>query len=104
MSAAPYVPLRLFSCYTMLEGAMEPKAIAAQCRRLDFPAAALTDRTRVVFFETPANPNMRLIDIAEISSIAKAAGARVITLPRVFEPELGREHVERLSVELERKL
>ena len=41
---APYVPLRLFSCYTMLEGAMEPKAIATQARRLDFPAAALTDR------------------------------------------------------------
>jgi DNA polymerase-3 subunit alpha len=41
---APYVPLRLFSCYTMLEGAMEPKAIAKQARRLDFPAAALTDR------------------------------------------------------------
>jgi DNA polymerase-3 subunit alpha len=44
MSAAPYVPLRLFSCYTMLEGAMEPKAIAAQAKRLGFPAAALTDR------------------------------------------------------------
>ena len=42
--SAPYVPLRLFSCYTMLEGAMEPKAIAAQAKRLDFPAAALTDR------------------------------------------------------------
>jgi len=41
---APYVPLRLFSCYTMLEGAMEPKAIAGQAKRLDFPAAALTDR------------------------------------------------------------
>jgi len=41
---APYVPLRLFSCYTMLEGAMEPKAIAKQAKRLDFPAAALTDR------------------------------------------------------------
>ncbi len=40
----PYVPLRLFSCYTMLEGAMEPKAIAKQAKRLDFPAAALTDR------------------------------------------------------------
>jgi DNA polymerase-3 subunit alpha len=40
----PYVPLRLFSCYTMLEGAMEPKAIARQAKRLDFPAAALTDR------------------------------------------------------------
>jgi len=41
---APYVPLRIFSCYTMLEGAIEPKAIARQARRLDFPAAALTDR------------------------------------------------------------
>jgi len=44
MSSTPYVPLRLFSCYTMLEGAMEPKAIAKQAKRLDFPAAALTDR------------------------------------------------------------
>ncbi len=42
--AAPYVPLRIFSCYTMLEGAIEPKAIASQAKRLDFPAAALTDR------------------------------------------------------------
>ncbi len=41
---APYVPLRIFSCYTMLEGAIEPKAIARQAKRLDFPAAALTDR------------------------------------------------------------
>jgi DNA polymerase-3 subunit alpha len=41
---APYVPLRIFSCYTMLDGAIEPKAIAKQAKRLDFPAAALTDR------------------------------------------------------------
>jgi DNA polymerase-3 subunit alpha len=41
---APYVPLRIFSCYTMLEGAIDPKAAAKQARRLDFPAAALTDR------------------------------------------------------------
>jgi DNA polymerase-3 subunit alpha len=42
--AAPYVPLRIFSCYTMLEGAIDPKAIAKQAKKLDFPAAALTDR------------------------------------------------------------
>ena len=42
--AAPYVPLRIFSSYTMLEGAIEPAAIANQAKRLDFPAAALTDR------------------------------------------------------------
>jgi DNA polymerase-3 subunit alpha len=41
---APYVPLRIFSCYTMLDGAMEPKAIAERAKRLDFPAIALTDR------------------------------------------------------------
>src|SRR3954447_25057849 len=42
--AAPYVPLRIFSCYPMLEGAIEPKAIAKQAKKLDFPAAALADR------------------------------------------------------------
>ena len=42
--AAPYVPLRIFSCYTMLEGAIDPKAVAKLAKRLEFPAAALTDR------------------------------------------------------------
>src|ERR1044072_3377570 len=42
--AGPYVPLRIFSSYTMLEGRIEPKAIAKQAKQLDFPAAALTDR------------------------------------------------------------
>jgi DNA polymerase-3 subunit alpha len=28
----PYVPLRVFSCFTMLEGAIEPKAIAKQAK------------------------------------------------------------------------
>src|SRR3990167_5486627 len=41
---APFVPLRIFSCYTMLDGAIEPKAIAKQAKKLRFPAAALTDR------------------------------------------------------------
>src|SRR3712207_6398064 len=39
-----YVPLRIFSCYSMLEGAIEPKAIAARAAALGFPAAAMTDR------------------------------------------------------------
>jgi DNA polymerase-3 subunit alpha len=42
--AAPYVPLRIQSCYSMLEGAIEPKAIAERARALGLPAAALTDR------------------------------------------------------------
>jgi len=39
-----FVPLRVFSSYTMLDGAIEPKEIAAHARKLGFPAAALTDR------------------------------------------------------------
>ncbi|HVH48260.1 MAG TPA: DNA polymerase III subunit alpha [Sphingomicrobium sp.] len=40
----PFVPLRVFSSFTMLEGAMEPKTIAAQAAKLGFPAVGLTDR------------------------------------------------------------
>ncbi len=39
-----FVPLRIFSSFTMLDGAIDPKAIATQARALGFPAAALTDR------------------------------------------------------------
>ncbi len=41
---------------------------------------------------------------AQVRRLRRAASARVVTLPRVFEPELGREELERLSAELERKL
>ena len=44
MSAVPFVPLRVFSCFSMLEGAIEPKLIAKQAKKLGFPAIALTDR------------------------------------------------------------
>jgi DNA polymerase III subunit alpha len=44
MSHAPYVPLRIFSSFTMLEGAIDPKDIAKLAKRHGFPAAAVTDR------------------------------------------------------------
>lgn len=37
--------------------------------------AAISAKTRMVYFETPANPNMRLIDIAAVTEIAHAFGA-----------------------------
>jgi DNA polymerase-3 subunit alpha len=40
----PFVPLRVFSSFTMLEGAMEPKTIAERAAKLGFPAIALADR------------------------------------------------------------
>jgi DNA polymerase-3 subunit alpha len=44
MPKAPFVPLRIFSAYTMLEGAIEPKDIAKFARKRGFPAAGLADR------------------------------------------------------------
>ncbi len=37
---------------------------------VDNVAEAISSRTKVIYFETPANPNMRLIDIAEVCHVA----------------------------------
>jgi len=39
---------------------------------------AISSKTKIVYFETPANPNMRLVDIAAVSKISKSVGAKVI--------------------------
>ena len=52
--------------------------------------AAITDRTRIVYFETPANPNNRLVDIAAVSQIAHKVGARVIVDNTYATPVLTR--------------
>lgn len=53
-------------------------------------AEALTDRTRLVYFETPANPNMRLVDIAAVARIAHDAGAQVVVDNTYATPYLTR--------------
>ncbi|HSG35178.1 MAG TPA: DNA polymerase III subunit alpha [Sphingomonadaceae bacterium] len=44
MAFAPFVPLRILSSYSMLEGAIDPKAIARLARERGFPAIAICDR------------------------------------------------------------
>jgi methionine-gamma-lyase len=53
-------------------------------------AAAISPATRIVYFETPANPNMRLVDIAAVSAVARAAGARTIVDNTYATPVLTR--------------
>jgi methionine-gamma-lyase len=52
--------------------------------------AALTANARVVYFETPANPNMRLIDIAAVSAIARRRGALTLVDNTYCTPYLQR--------------
>ncbi|MBW2453329.1 MAG: aminotransferase class V-fold PLP-dependent enzyme, partial [Deltaproteobacteria bacterium] len=58
--------------------------------RPELLAEAITPRTRAVYFETPANPNMRLIDIGAISSIAHRNGAKVVVDNTYATPYLTR--------------
>ena len=44
MAFAPFVPLRVYSSYTMLDGALDPKAIGKLAKERGFPAIAITDR------------------------------------------------------------
>jgi len=63
-------------------------------------AAAISDKTKVVFFESPANPNMRLVDIAAVAQIAhRYPDCRVVVdntycTPYLQRPlELGADYV-----------
>ncbi|MEX2296985.1 MAG: methionine gamma-lyase [Dongiaceae bacterium] len=53
-------------------------------------ARALKKNTKLVFFETPANPNLRIIDIAAIARLAKPAGALVAVDNTFCSPALQR--------------
>ena len=53
-------------------------------------AVALARKPRMVYFETPANPNMRLVDIAAVATAAHAAGALVVVDNTYCTPYLQR--------------
>lgn len=48
--------------------------------------AALSRPTRAVFFETPSNPTLRLVDLQAVADLAHAAGAVVIVDNAVASP------------------
>ena len=51
---------------------------------------AISAKTKIVYFETPANPNNRLVDIAAISEIAHKSGAKVVVDNTYATPVLTR--------------
>ncbi|MDT8410324.1 MAG: methionine gamma-lyase [Wenzhouxiangellaceae bacterium] len=53
-------------------------------------AAGIGTGTRVVYFETPANPTNRLVDIEAVARIAHSAGARVVVDNTYATPALTR--------------
>lgn len=76
------VDLTLYGCTHALAHHLLPQfgivVQAADFTDLDAVAAALSPRTKLAFFETPANPNMRLVDITAVSDLVhRLSPARV---------------------------
>ncbi len=57
---------------------------------LDALAAAIDDRTKLVYLETPTNPLLQIIDIAAVSEIAHRSGALVCVDNSTLSPYLQR--------------
>ena len=72
-----FVPLRILSAYTMLEGAIDPKEIAKAAKAQSFPAAALTDRNGLYgampFSEACASAGVQPI-IGTMLAVARSGG------------------------------
>lgn len=45
---------------------------------IDHLADAITQQTRIVYFETPSNPKMEIVDIAAVTQIAKSLGVLTV--------------------------
>lgn len=60
---------------------------------LDAWQAAMRPNTRAIFLETPANPTLDLVDLAAVSEIAHAGGAKVF-VDNVFASPLGQKPLE----------
>jgi methionine-gamma-lyase len=60
----------------------------ADLSNLDNVKANIQDNTKLIYLETPSNPTLNLVDIEEVSKIAHAAGAKVITDNTFMTPYL----------------
>jgi len=66
------------------------KTVAADLTDPDTLDGLITPRTRAIYFETPVNPLLELIDIERVAAIARKAGVRVIVDSTFATPVLCR--------------
>jgi len=66
------------------------KVVPVDLATPDALAAAITPRTRLVYFETPVNPTAQTLDIAAIAAIAHAKGVKVVVDSTFASPAIQR--------------
>jgi DNA polymerase III subunit alpha len=109
MPYAPFVPLRVLSSYSMLEGAIDPKAIARLAKDRGFPAIAICDRNGL--YGTPAFAAACIESgvqplIAALLGVARSADGPIDYLPLYVQDEAGWQNLCHLvsKAHLERPL
>lgn len=82
------VDLTLYGCTHALANHLLPQfgivTRVADFTRPEAVEAALGERTRVVLFETPANPNMRLVDIAAVARLVHARSEAIVAVDSTY--------------------
>ena len=92
MAFAPFVPLRVFSSYTMLDGAIDAKAIAKLAKERGFPAIAICDRNGLygaVAFATAARENGIQPIIGALLGVARGEAGPIDALALFAKDEAG---------------
>ncbi|TRD12490.1 DNA polymerase III subunit alpha [Erythrobacter insulae] len=97
MAIAPFIPLRILSSYSMLEGAIDPKAIAKLAKERGFPAIAICDRNglygAVLFAGGCSSEGIQPI-IGTLLGVARDAdGKQVDYLPLFAQDEAGYDNL-----------
>lgn len=97
MPFAPFVPLRVQSSYSMLEGAIEPKAIAKLAKERGFPAIAICDRNglygTVAFAGACLEEGIQPIIGAMVGVARDEEGRQVDYLPLFAQDEAGYDNL-----------
>ncbi len=62
-------------------------------KNIDAWRAALKPNTKILFFETPSNPTLELVDVAAVASLAREIDARVV-VDNVFATPFGQRPME----------
>ena len=92
MVFAPFVPLRILSSYSMLEGAIDPKGIARLARERGFPAIAICDRNGlygVVPFAAACRDQGVQPIIGALLGVCREAGGAIDYLPLFVQDDNG---------------
>ncbi|WP_341713759.1 DNA polymerase III subunit alpha, partial [Erythrobacter sp.] len=97
MSFKPFVPLRVLSAYSMLEGAIDPKAMAKLAKERGFPAMAICDRNglygAVMFAGACKAEGIQPIIGALLGVAREAEGKQVDYLPLYAQDEAGYDNL-----------